>query len=112
MGHKKEKLLTEDNLFMCTLFVYIIYIHIYLYLLHVHICIIYYLRKLFSAKTQSCCRLTEATSNLSLKMIFKICLYICTFWGKKNFKGELTEKSITIRYKELMLLNCGVGEDS
>ena len=96
---------------MCTLFVYIIYIyiHIHLFILHIPICIIYYHVSYFLQRHNLCCELTEATSNLPLKMIFKLCLYICTFWGTKYFKGGT---SITIRYEELMLLNCGVGEDS
>ena len=98
---------------MCTLFVYIIYIPIYLYLYYIYIFVLYIIYvSYFSQRHTLCCELTEARSNLPLKMIFKICLYICTFWGKKNFKGELTKTNITITYKELMLLNCGVREDS
>ena len=40
-------------------------------------------------------------------MVFPVVMYGCEIWEKKKKK-----KTKTLSTKELMLLNCGVGEDS
>ena len=101
----KSKLPTEVNLFLCVccVCIYFIYIYIYthtyiyLYLYYTYICV-YIIYITFLLQTQSLQWVNRGKQAISHWRWYLKYIYILFFVQGNNFKGELAEASMTIRY--------------